>query len=360
MSNPVFVLGAGFSRPGGIPVLNEFFDEVKKHINEVNSDKERKRFEYTLKLENYIIQNKIKERPDMESAFVFIDDLQKEKIQKLPGFEITVEELRRHFLYTIFRTFSLCWIHDSPPYGRGNKYKDKGKEFVIKHLYKNYIFSLLRTNATVITFNYDLIIDNLLMMNDIVPKYSNNRVEYLNKKDIEDKGHNLEFSNNFKLLKLHGSLNWFICNKCKRIYIKIDVEDNYSTNGDDYTATSGDICKCGQRMDFIIIPPAGGKSKPEKPEFLNNAWTIAEEELKTANEITFIGYSFPHTDENIRESFQKLINENSLLKRVRVINKEINDELVSKYECVFGEINKRKIEYYQTSFEDWMINSLGD
>ena len=211
----VYILGAGFSVEGGLPTLANFFREVddKKSKTDLNGGgvpTEGNAFERILKL---------KDRKDgegnplnMESAFTAIrnsssalDDL----AQECGG----LKALEKDFLYTVCRTFHLCWC-DSRASSRS--------------LYRRFLEAARREQATLITFNYDLILDNLAFDMGWQMDYG----------FAFDRGNTINFEENHpklqehgvRLLKMHGSQNWFKCNSCGKEHAKIDFRDTWMSN----------------------------------------------------------------------------------------------------------------------------------
>ena len=89
-------------------------------------------------------------------------------------------------------------------------------------------------------------------------------------------------------LKLHGSLNWFVCpnKECPnhfRIFVKEKVDESYYCE------------RCGRTLKRLIIPPIFYKNIQDYPK-LGFIWDIAFERLSKADEIIFYGFSFAPSD----------------------------------------------------------------
>ena len=100
-------------------------------------------------------------------------------------------------------------------------------------------------------------------------------------------------SNETRLIKLHGSLSWYVCKSC----------DTYVTAGlDELDAASASklyplvaMCHiCAATAQQLIVPPVGAKSA-DHPALLENRQG-AEEAFADAPVIIVIGYSFSETD----------------------------------------------------------------
>ena len=109
---------------------------------------------------------------------------------------------------------------------------------------------------------------------------------------------------NLKYLKLHGSLNWLICPRCKRLFIDRDHS----------IAIRDEVCRfCNTEYSVkpphlggIIITPTFMKTLSEL--HLKSIWQNAFLELSKATEIVFIGYSFPDADFEMRCLLKKAVN----------------------------------------------------
>lgn len=134
---------------------------------------------------------------------------------------------------------------------------------------------------------------------------------------------------NIKLLKLHGSLNWLCCPRCKRTFVDksraIAVENNVCPKCE----TPDNIGD--PRLEGMIITPTFMKSLTEI--HLRNIWHNAYMEISEADEIVFIGYSFPDADFEIRCLLKKAINPSAEIKVILSPSdnpERIRNELLSK------------------------------
>jgi NAD-dependent SIR2 family protein deacetylase len=147
---------------------------------------------------------------------------------------------------------------------------------------------LIDQNDTVISYNYDLLIDKALR----------------SKTKLTDEGYRLSFYRTYQdggwsrpdsegssvsLLKLHGSLNWLRCRICDSVLLwrseKVSIWPTVSCP------------KCGaqgETMERVLIPPLLVKDYGEPA--INYLWFEAVGALHRADEIIVIGYSLPPTD----------------------------------------------------------------
>lgn len=111
---------------------------------------------------------------------------------------------------------------------------------------------------------------------------------------------------NIKLLKLHGSMNWFQCPLCQRMYVRFgDLEM--------MKAAYCRHCKKNYKMqDSNSIKLQSNLLLPTYLKNLSNiqikvVWQNAAIELSEASKIVFIGYSLPDADFEIRQLFSRMI-----------------------------------------------------
>lgn len=89
-------------------------------------------------------------------------------------------------------------------------------------------------------------------------------------------------------LKLHGSINWYICPTahCSHHHL-IHLSDP-----DETKLTCGE---CGACLSSLIVPPTLNKNIDATP-LINRIWGMARNEIASAERIIIWGYSLPPTD----------------------------------------------------------------
>jgi hypothetical protein len=233
-------------------------------------------------------------------------------------------------------------------------YGDENKILQYSNLLKKFIEQLTKDD-TIISFNYDVLIDDFLTKNGLLPDYGI---------DLEQK----QASQNnmrIRLFKLHGSLNWSICSKCKKPqwyeydYL-LERSKSSKSNGSDnisdklYELFELDSLKmCGKNEkhkrlieeDTLIIPPSWNKH--DYPYF-KGMWLKASEALKDADKIIFIGYSFPQTD-----IYFKFLLLTSLPKNGFSV--EVVDPNIQNIAGRYLEIFKDNISFNAKTFEEYIL-----
>ena len=150
--------------------------------------------------------------------------------------------------------------------------------------------NLIRENDTVISYNYDMLIDHALLL---AGKINENSYLLPFSRVCENDEWRKPTSSltSVKLIKLHGSLSWLFCNKCSSLfcYLKRKAREDHFTKIIDWCP----YCHSAD-VEYILIPPI--LHKAYKQPGISRIWDVAREELRSASRIVIIGYSMPQTD----------------------------------------------------------------
>jgi hypothetical protein len=171
------------------------------------------------------------------------------------------------------------------------------------------IVERLDPKDTIISFNYDCVIDDSLRR-CATGRWSA-RYGYGFPNPSRVRGHEPwdaesapdEINRSVNLLKLHGSINWFPLPETKTGTIKLRQKP-YKQIGS---------------KDYEIVPPENVKRIQVKPVF-QSLWANAELALRRAHVLTFIGFSFTPTDLHVDALFRIALAGNKQLKRVVIVN----------------------------------------
>lgn len=307
----VFFLGAGFSKAidSSYPLMNELAYEV---VNNIQADKNE--------LEDYFenqIPSEIKWNTENLLAYLSAD---------LP-FKTESEKFLHRSLYSrITRIISKKFLSIA----RNNPYESKTADNELLRLLATYIYNN-HENVDFITLNYDILIERIFwtitgpqVFVELDKYYSYPIVEL-----IQRFGNTLlrdPIERNFpKLLKLHGSANWWWanCTSSDMLYCQYFNEKN------DDQLTAG--------LEPFIIPPVLDKNAFYNHIALKYFWDTAHKLLTNAKEIYIVGFSFPQTDLAVRFLFQSALRKNLFNPKIYIINssKEVNLEI--NYKTVFKE-----------------------
>lgn len=201
---------------------------------------------------------------------------------------------------------------------------------------------LIKNKIHVITFNYDMVIEWALLC--IPLANGKNPASYVDAEiyglrlslleACEGKPFSKFVPQSFKLIKLHGSINWFYSGSPSgEVYY-------YPIRQTPTIKPSPDSIRGKQRF---IIPPIWDKTAFYGHNTIHSLWRDAKFYLEQADEIFCIGYSMPLTDLTTRMLFQSLTKFPG--KTVYIVNlsdsQEKACELKKRYEQAFP---KQKID----------------
>ena len=305
----VFILGAGFSRDAGAPLIHDFLDMSREFFDDPDSDmdeKERSQFREVFEFKTRVAQAREKFRIDLDNIEQLFG-----LVEMSHRLNSDSAETRDAIVYLIAKTLQLAvarskrrgWmqvgINDEflstslpfisfvePEAGRTNVYRvDMYKYFalLLAGMYDDPRKASSRSSV-VITFNYDLVLDDALKEIGAGPAYG------LPNAMIDEPETATTNTPSVLVLKLHGSTNWAICPRCKKIYV---LGRKLTENPASFRARNCDSC-LDEKLRLLLVPPSWDKSEYSEP--LQPVWRQAVEALKRATRICVIGYSMPETD----------------------------------------------------------------
>lgn len=161
------------------------------------------------------------------------------------------------------------------------------------HLYLGFLGAVWRESRTltVVTFNYDLLLEQLLDDMDLRFDYGDpGAIDF----DDDDRRRRIRRSGaDLAILKLHGSSNWGICRGCRKAE---RYEDQVTAFEGAYVPLRRRSCPwCDERyLDSGIIPPILGKAGESR--HMEPIWRLARKAVKRSREAIIIGYSLPQSD----------------------------------------------------------------
>lgn len=326
MSKTVFILGAGASYSHSnkeFPLINDIFKVAKQLlVTSLITDFKILNPNYEC-VEIYIREkfNKsmfnIRQKLNIEDILTNLEiDIEKTKSNEL-------QIVRDRIIKIIFITFIKLTLK--------SVYYKKNSEYFL-------FIKKLQDNDTIITYNWDLLLDNILDREKLIIKIKDRNlyegdIENTLKKQyltmLMDLSAYRDYSN-FRInapyeqyhskgyyLKLHGSIDWLYCpNEDCGSYSKVfPVKDII---GKKDIIAEYKCRECSSKMKHLIIPPVLNKNYSSFP-FVKKLWNIALEELKSADELVIWGYRLPPTDFYNRWLFRQ---KSDKLKKVSIINPE--------------------------------------
>ncbi|MED1953781.1 SIR2 family protein [Brevibacillus centrosporus] len=293
MDKVVYILGAGFSAPLGLPVMSNFIFKAKDMY--FKSPKQYGYFQDVFHLLNQmsVIKNYFKSdlfNIEETLSILEMNDYLSEKSQTdlftrflsdvIQYYTPTIPEYREglpsNWYDWIFGTNSMY-----APYGfflanvlnLSVDRKDNGTILI------NRQEQLIKSQYSIITLNYDLVLENML-------DHLRNNYDVVDTVGFRDSQSNTTFP--VYLAKLHGCVD-----------------------------------------KGSIVPPTWNKSSNEE---LRGTWTLAKNLLKEANHIRILGYSLPQTDSYMKYLFKSAMYESEHLKSVDVITLDQDGTVKRRYD----------------------------
>jgi len=161
-------------------------------------------------------------------------------------------------------------------------------------LYSRALVQSLPWDATLITFNYDLLLDQELITQDGL------LTKYLYFRELALEQHRVPRQEETGLfLKMHGSLNWFRCANAKcptgsRVEIEQDTTRCLERAMGTFIGKEG--CPyCASETIPVIVPPVLRKPISED-SLIRTVWGLARRRLDVADTVVVIGFSAAPTD----------------------------------------------------------------
>lgn len=238
--------------------------------------------------------------------------------------------------------------------------------------YRQFTARLASTEATIITFNYDLLIERLLEKTSNWQRYYGYGAHIPNAyAAMPTSPHTFE-SQRWKaepdvnqslvtVLKLHGSINWgtpIIAESQSSAIYQLPTSEGVSIA--DVAVRTELGSPFTQYFKPVIVPPVLDKSMWLRHPTFRVLWNMAMEAIEAAETIIFIGYSLPVTDYMAEFMFRQGINLHSTETKIVVVDPNAS-ELQERYLDVFGsapilDISFRDCDF--VSYADEMLASI--
>ncbi len=392
MSRTVFILGAGASKATGAPLMCEFLDKAEEllfksgmsgNLKEFKTDFNRV-FEVIWNIRQAVFEKSTLNLDSIEEVLALFE--MGKIIKRIPGISDDTEldqlitSARRMVFMTLQETVEFPYVKgrfiDLPDetYGKLSKLLIKLK---LKCLYEY----LDPHGCSVITFNYDIALDHALAHSMRFNRDSKLEVDY----GLEFKGRDRGVTSipmNIPLLKLHGSLNWFMCKGCGKIFTynlndklmigalknstmqavfserKRCTVDLYNTISSYVNRTKCQQCGAKNTFEPFIVPPSWNKTEYHK--VLENVWNQAATELSEAENIYISGYSLPETDYFFKYLFALGAIGRDRIKKFWVFDPDDSDVVAKRYDAIIGAGIKKRFKYLSLSFNEALDYILKD
>lgn len=328
----LFVLGAGASHPDGVPLQKHILPTIlsgeQKEIASSEIGKEFAKFFYS----NF--KTSEKSFPEMEAVFGFLDYFIQQNESLNQDYPVSrIRELREYLIKLIH------YIID---------FQVAGESFYYRRFWET-IHSLNR-NVSFITLNYDTLFEQAFdflfkqncLIDYCIPFMNYEKSEkfrqfnyWINPREPVKHPEGVE-PVAYKIIKVHGSLNWKYCNCCNQTLLTpwdrtIDLNRGKFLG---YTYPDKQVYeyKCpldGTEFQTLIMPPSF--VKPLYQLVISQLLNEASKEIRIARKIVFIGYSLSNADIHIKAIFKKNISKDT---EVVVVNPRKKEGLELNYRAL--------------------------
>lgn len=329
----VYILGAGFSATANAPLLYDFLDKSRELLDDPSSGLdgyERTEFRSVFEFRRKMAQAREKVKLDLdniEQLFGLVEMEQRLGLGRTDVRSATVYLIAKTLELTIARNQHRGEVAFFPSSLTGSdellrQYDLRRREGYSTEKYSLDMYDFFamliggrfdlptkrnhRTD-TVITFNYDLVLDHAFMRAAIPIKY------HLPTQYVSVPAANID--GGVSLLKLHGSTNWGVCSKCKKhIIVSID-----KTTSSPAIFRNTECREChAKAFQPMLVPPSWDKT--EYRDLIQPVWKQAVTELQRATRICIIGYSLPESDAYFKYLLALGLSENHSLYKFIVVD----------------------------------------
>ncbi len=351
--NIVYFLGAGCSYNFGYPLTGRIMPHIlenlynddlfqlgyRKTVIERRHETELKKFIGLLYpgFRKLTLKDKIKSTPSITEILSLVDHLCFYNIPPHPGLN---EQNLLHFRYLLNRAVAeLLMDYQNEPY--------RGKE---KKLLQRFMSPIVaekkKARISIITTNYDLSIDP-----QFEKAIANNRVDYGVPYRAMDRHGTIILQPAdplFRYYKLHGSLNWLKCDLCGQYYIHKNGTVAHQAFREEIDDDNTCVCNDYLKIRTVLVAPS--LVRDIRDSNLLQIWKSAIEAIRTADELTFIGYSLPAEDLAIKSVIMRGLNGRPNRKPLKV--EVVQNDLMSEqnYYNLFG----KDITYHSKGLAEYL------
>lgn len=352
MARNVFILGAGASKEAGAPLMAEFLDVARDLLTsgELSGPRDKESFQKVFDAIRRFRIMHYKSYMDLDNIEAVFGAFEMARLLKGSANYSAeeVETIIKGIRTLISKTIELTMKY---PLNRSRISADTAyasfAELVVKLGSESGKYA-----SSVLTFNYDLGLDVAFYCHGA-------RVDYALPQD-DDKG-------TFKLLKLHGSLNWGKCSNENCGLIVPWHLDHFFQNhfyddwGNEMKRVILDIAsrltehkhvKCNNILnpEPVIVPPTWNKT--EYHGALGEVWAQAGKELSEAENIIVIGYSHPVSDSFFRYLFALGSVGDANIKRFWVFDPAEGNEVESRFRELIGTGIDKRFRMFKKPFSE--------
>jgi NAD-dependent SIR2 family protein deacetylase len=342
----VFVMGAGASHPDGVPLQEHILPMMFSGEDEDISDSVIGIEVAEFLSDNFYIDTENDDYPKLEAVFGFIDYfMQQNESLSAKYTHAKIRRIRENLIKLIHTIVNLSTDNHSHTY----------------HLFWDKIRQHNR-NVSIITLNYDTLLEQAFDFLFRQCGYIDYCIHLMNYEKFPELAEFNYWINPrepicigadespvaFKLIKLHGSLNWKYCNCCNQTLLtpwdrKIDLNRGKLV-GYSYPDQKEYDYYCpldGTEFQTVIMPPSFLKALNHP--VISQLFSEAAREIRLTRRVVFIGYSLSDADIHIKSLFKKHLRSEV---EVVVVNIKHSADLTQHYRAL-----TKNVTFIQTSFE---------
>lgn len=315
----VYILGAGCSCEDRVPLVDAFFQKMEETINdELKHHPDIKYFNQILSF-----KKKLFNHFNIEDFFSMIDFYISLGV-KFPSYNLNL--MRTRLIYLIARTIRRCLTNN---YGSPN--------------YKRFYTNSVIEGDAIISFNWDLLLDS-------IRSGVNYGVSFMRYDLTSGEFNDSRMDEKIKILKLHGSLNFIGCTRCKARFHTYQLKAMSILE----EKRKCPICSKGD-LRILLIPPTTYKNLKNYKK-LQEIWSEAFNKLSYCDRIRFVGYSFPLADVEFKHLLKAALNYGNKIPEIEVYDYRTKNsdknEFENHYNQIFREIItlEKPIIFHYTKF----------
>lgn len=214
-------------------------------------------------------------------------------------------------------------------------------------------------NVTVLTFNWDIALDNA------VDRFFAQPALNAGYEDFHPWSSRREGDTRpYRVLKMHGSVNWWFCKDCKVLWYDGERKSILSYWEDERRKCP--TGKCGnESLVPGMVPPVSQKmEKSDLYYFMHSIWYEARKALRECNWLVVAGYSLPPTDVQFRMFLAEAMAFNEHLEGVTILSNRKVGEARTRFEDSYAQLigslpSGIQVNFRYEGFERWVGNQCG-
>lgn len=230
-----------------------------------------------------------------------------------------------------------------------------GTDISITHRRFFHLMMSKPTSGDVISLNWDIAYDRIVAFD-----YGPSCIDYGYSKAkpfSPDPAQYVEHPS-FRVLKLHGSTNWWFCGNCQTLWY--DAQSKTIVHFWEGPIRRCATKDCGRSLAPFMVPPTSQKF--ESSQFvtpLSEIWNGARDLLSNCSEVVFVGYSFPQTDIQFKVFVAEALSRNSNLETIGVVTSpkfgSSRNAFEDNYSGVLSGLPIRhELRFRYFTFEQWV------